>query len=56
MTAETLLWMLSEWAARATALAGAAGLLLRVLRIRDASLRLAVWTAVLLGSLALPAV
>ncbi len=51
---ETILIGLAEWALRATALAGLVGLLLLALRIKDVSLRLAAWTAVLAGALLIP--
>ena len=45
---------LGEWALRSALLIAAGGLLLRLLRVKDASVRLAAWTAMLCGSLALP--
>jgi uncharacterized protein (TIGR03435 family) len=42
------------WTIRSSVLIGSGALLLRVSRIRDASTRLAAWTAVLAGSLAIP--
>ena len=56
MTPEAILWLLSQWAIRATLLAAVAATLLRILRVRGASARLAVWTAVLAGALLIPAV
>ena len=44
-----------DWAVRAAVLALAAGLVVQVLRVRDVRTRLALWSAVLCGSLVLPA-
>jgi uncharacterized protein (TIGR03435 family) len=44
-----------EWALRSSILVLSGALLLRALRVRDPSIRLAAWTAILGGSLALPA-
>src|SRR5438270_8628624 len=49
-----LLWNLAVWSIRSFLLAAAAGLCLRIFRVRDASARLTVWTVVLCGALALP--
>ena len=49
-----LLAQVAEPALRALALAGAAGVGLRVFRVKATSLRLFTWTAVLYGALALP--
>ncbi len=43
-----------EWAIRSSILIGCGALLLGASRIRDASLRLAAWTALLTGSMAIP--
>jgi hypothetical protein len=45
---------LGEWGIRSMALIAAGGLLLRVLRVKDPAVRLAAWTAMLWGSLAMP--
>jgi RND family efflux transporter MFP subunit len=45
---------LMEWAVRSSILILGCGLLLRVLRAKDPAIRLAAWTAVLFGSLAMP--
>jgi beta-lactamase regulating signal transducer with metallopeptidase domain len=50
-----LLWLLVEWVLRGLVLAAAAQLALAVLRVRDVSVRLAVWTLVLVASLIVPA-
>lgn len=47
---------LVEWALRSSLLVAGGGLLLKVLRVKDPAVRLAAWTAVLLGSLAIPLV
>ncbi|MGA2182470.1 MAG: M56 family metallopeptidase [Bryobacteraceae bacterium] len=47
---------LLDWAVRAAFLAAVAGLVVAVFRIRDVRTRLALWSAVLFGSLVLPAV
>jgi hypothetical protein len=44
-----------EWALRSGILILVGALLLKALRIKDASIRLAAWTALLFGSLAIPA-
>jgi len=54
MTPEAILWLLAQWAIRATLLAAAAGALLWILKVKDASVRLAAWTAVLVGALLIP--
>ena len=46
---------LVEWALRSSVLIGAGGLLLWGLRVRNPAIRLAGWTAMLIGSLAMPA-
>jgi protein involved in polysaccharide export with SLBB domain len=46
---------LAEWALRSSILIVCGALLIRVLRVKDPSLRLAAWTAILCGSLAIPA-
>jgi uncharacterized protein (TIGR03435 family) len=46
---------LLEWTFRSSLLIGAGALLLRAFRVTDPSIRLAAWTAVLAGSLAVPA-
>ena len=45
---------LAEWAFRSAALIACGALLLWVLRVKDASIRLAAWMAMLAGSLAIP--
>jgi len=45
---------LAEWAIRSSILILSGALLLRALRVRDASVKLAAWTAMLAGSLAIP--
>ena len=45
---------LAEWAARSAVLILAGALVLLVLRVKDSSIRLAVWVALLIGSLAIP--
>jgi uncharacterized protein (TIGR03435 family) len=45
---------LAEWTFRSSILISAGALLLWALRIRDSSIRLAVWTAMLIGSLVMP--
>ena len=52
----TPLSFLMEWALRSATVVLAAALLLRALRVKDPSVRLAAWTAVLFGSLLIPAV
>ena len=54
--AETTLSLLITWTIRATAFAGAVGILLWLFRTKDASIRLSVWTAVLGGALLIPIV
>jgi len=54
MIPEAILLLLTEWAIRAIALAAIAGALLWILRVKDASVRLAAWTAVLVGALLIP--
>ncbi len=46
---------LLDWAVRAGFLAAAAGLVVAIIRMRDVRARLALWSALLFGSLALPA-
>ena len=55
MTNETLSW-LAECALRSLVLASAAGLAVALFRVRNAASQSLVWTAVLLASLAMPAV
>lgn len=50
----TAILFLAEWALRSSVLILAGALLLRVLRVSDASVRLAAWVVMLVGSLALP--
>lgn len=50
----TSIQFLAEWALRSSVLILAGALLLWVLRVKSASIRLAVWTALLCASLALP--
>lgn len=45
------LQFLAEWAVRSSILIGSGALLLRVLRVKDASIRSTAWTAMLCGSL-----
>jgi len=45
---------LGEWAVRSSVLIAAGALLLRLLRVKNPSLRLTAWTAILAGSLAIP--
>jgi RND family efflux transporter MFP subunit len=51
----TTIQFLAEWALRSSILILSGALLLRALRVKDPSIRLTAWTAVLFGSLALPA-
>ena len=51
----TTIQFLAEWALRSSILILAGALLLRALRVKDASIRLAAWAAMLCGSLAIPA-
>ena len=46
---------LAEWALRSAILILSGAVLLRALRVKDSSIRLAAWTAMLFGSLAIPA-
>ena len=46
---------LAEWALRSSILILTGALFLKLLRVKDASVRLAAWTAILVGSLAIPA-
>jgi hypothetical protein len=46
--------LLGEWAIRSSVLILSGALLLRVLRVKDPSIRLAAWTAMLCGSVAIP--
>lgn len=50
----TTLQFLAEWALRSSILILLGALLLRALRVKDASIRLAAWTVLLFGSLAIP--
>jgi uncharacterized protein (TIGR03435 family) len=52
----TTLLFLAEWALRSSILIIAGALLLPALRVKDPSIRLAAWTAMLCGSLAIPAI
>jgi hypothetical protein len=45
---------LIDWAVRSSVLILSGALLLRALRVKDSSIRSAVWTAILFGSLAIP--
>jgi multidrug efflux system membrane fusion protein len=51
----TAIQFLAEWALRSSLLILGGALLLWVLRVKDPSIRLAAWTAMLLASLAIPA-
>jgi uncharacterized protein (TIGR03435 family) len=51
----TAVQFLVEWAIRSTALLLCGALVLTALRVKDPSVRLAAWVAMLLGSLAIPA-
>jgi len=51
----TTLQFLAEWALRSSILILSGALLLRALRVKDPAIRLAAWTALLCGSLAIPA-
>ena len=51
----TTIQFLAEWALRSSILILSGALLLRALRVQDPSIRLAAWTAILCGSLAMPA-
>ncbi len=51
----TTIQFLAEWALRSSILILGGALLLRALRVKDPSIRLAAWTAMLCGSLAIPA-
>jgi RND family efflux transporter MFP subunit len=51
----TTIQFLTGWAIRSSILILSGALLLRVLRVKDPAVRLAAWTAVLCGSLAIPA-
>jgi multidrug efflux pump subunit AcrA (membrane-fusion protein) len=50
----TTILFLAEWGVRSSILILSGALLLWVLRVRDSSIRLAAWTAMLFGSLAIP--
>lgn len=50
----TTLWFVAQWALRSSGMIVAGTLLLRLFRVKDASIRLAVWVAMLCGSLAMP--
>jgi uncharacterized protein (TIGR03435 family) len=52
----TTLLFLAEWALRSSILILGGALLLRALRVKDPSIRLAAWTAMLCVSLAIPAI
>ncbi len=54
MTTESALWFLGEWALRAATLTAVAGFGLGILRVRNASIRLTVWTLVVYGALLIP--
>jgi GWxTD domain-containing protein len=54
MIFESVIWTLATWAIRSTMLATVAGLLLWSFRVKDASVRLTIWTAVLAGALLIP--
>lgn len=49
------IYFLTEWAIRSSLLIGIAAMALWVLQVKDSSIRLAAWTAVLAGSLLIPA-
>jgi beta-lactamase regulating signal transducer with metallopeptidase domain len=51
----TTIQFLAEWALRSSILILSGALLLRALRVKDTSIRLAAWTVILCGSLAIPA-
>src|SRR5580658_3051407 len=50
----TTIRFLVEWTFRSSALVLGGAILLRALRVKDSSVRLAAWTAMLCGSLAMP--
>jgi Zn-dependent protease with chaperone function len=52
----TNIQLLAEWALRSSILVLGGAVLLRILRVKDPSIRLAAWIAVLCGSLAIPVV
>jgi hypothetical protein len=52
----TTIQFLAEWALRSSILILSGALLLWALRVKDPSIRLAAWTAMLCGSLAIPAI
>src|SRR5882724_7798232 len=52
--AETLLFGLADWSIRAAVLAGAAGTLLWIARVKDAQVKLTAWTVVLGAVLLMP--
>jgi hypothetical protein len=52
----TTIQFLAEWALRSSILILSGALLLRALRVKDPSILLAAWTAMLCGSLAMPAI
>ena len=52
----TTIQFLAEWAIRSSILILSGALILRALRVNDPSIRLAAWTAMLCGSLAIPAI
>ncbi len=51
----TTLAFLAEWALRSSVLILGGAMLLSILRVKDPAFRLAAWTAMLFGSLAIPA-
>ena len=51
----TTIQFLAEWGIRSSILILSGGLLLRALRVQDPAIRLTAWTAMLCGSLAIPA-
>jgi hypothetical protein len=51
---ESMVTLLGEWAIRSSILILIGALLLRVLRVKDPAIRLAAWTAMLCGSVAIP--
>src|ERR1700678_352085 len=50
----TTIQFLAEWALRSSAFVLSGALVLRALRVKDPAIRLAAWTAMLGGSLAMP--
>lgn len=51
----TTLVFVGEWTLRSSVLIAGGALMLWALRVKDAAVRLAAWTAILAGSLAIPA-